>query len=76
MKITKRDTTRIAAVWTVEHVVFIHVASGQNLPPAEAHPSMPLPSMTIIFADQAPSDYRQSTNPRRRNLGEREIIDA
>ncbi|WP_130424157.1 hypothetical protein [Edaphobacter modestus] len=38
MKITKRDTKRIAAVWAVACVVFIQLASGQNLPPAGAVP--------------------------------------
>ncbi len=38
MKITKRDTKRIAVVWAVVCVVFIQLASGQNLPPAGAVP--------------------------------------
>ena len=38
MKIKKRDTKRIAAVWAVVSVVFIQLASGQNLPPAGAVP--------------------------------------
>jgi hypothetical protein len=38
MKIKKRDTKRIAAVWAVVSVVFIRLASGQNLPPAGAVP--------------------------------------
>ena len=45
MKIKKRDTKRIAAVWAVVSVVFIQLASGQNLPPAGAVPvdRFPLP---------------------------------
>ena len=38
MKITKRDTKRIAAVLAVVCGVFIQLASGQNLPPAGALP--------------------------------------
>jgi hypothetical protein len=38
MKITKRDTKWIAAVWAVVCVVFIQLASGQNVPPAGAVP--------------------------------------